>query len=129
MAVATLSLSRWLAGYWMRSSRLTQTEATITRRHRAKGKGKPRPKRTPNTAADCPATASQRRRTRVSRRRCRAWCVRFFDSILDIIEQNRAAPLFAKQRALAYFPIHDLRQDLKAPCNALEPKYGAGFRS
>ena len=49
-----LSLSLWLAGYWMRRSRLTQTETPITRKQRAKGRGNPRPKRTPATAAAWP---------------------------------------------------------------------------
>ena len=55
----------------MRSARFSQAEAAMTRKQQPKGRGKPKPKCTTATAAAWPVMASQRRRTSVSRRRCR----------------------------------------------------------
>ena len=67
--------------------------------------GKPRPKRTPATAAAWPTMASQRRRTSVSRRRCRALMRQALRG-RSRTSANRIglAPSFAKQSPPAYFP-------------------------
>src|SRR3712207_9484256 len=77
----------------------------MTRKQRPKGSGNPRPNRTPVTAAAWPAIASQRSRTRVSRRSCRALRVRFVGLISTMTRQDRVFEAFAKQFGEQDFPI------------------------